>query len=316
MAVKSPTLPTLPPPIDPSYQPKGSVTILPATAAIGDILSVLERDGGVILKDFVSTDELRSIETELQPWKQLKRKDAGSSDAFVTIPQSTVLIPGLVGKSPTIASICENETLELLRERILRDQFINKREDFDEYNIINPLLSLSIAMNIQYGAPRQRLHRDDGIHAIRHGKGEFRLDRASQFGCLIAGCDVTRENGATMFVPGSHKWGDEACATKDEVCFAEMSAGSALIFLASCFHGGGHNSVPGSQRTMYSLFFIRGTLRTEENQFLAIPRSKALQMSPKMLELLGYAKPTTALGVVDNIDPVTDLQVVLDRAAG
>jgi hypothetical protein len=65
---------------------------------------------------------------------------------------------------------------------------------------------------------------------------------------------------------------------------------------------------------MYSLFFIRGTLRTEENQFLAIPRSKVVGMSPKMLELLGYAKPTTALGVVDNIDPATDIQGVWDRA--
>ncbi|KIY02253.1 uncharacterized protein Z520_02391 [Fonsecaea multimorphosa CBS 102226] len=319
MAVKdqTPKPLSLLPPIDANYKPKVSVTTLPSTAPISDVLSVLKRDGGVILKDLVSAQELKSIETEIEPWKELKRRDPASGpDAFNTIPSSTVLIPGLVGKSPTMASICENETLEQLRETILKDDFVNKREEHDERNVISPLLSLSIAMNIGFGAPRQRLHRDDGIHAIRHGKGEFRLDRASQFGCLIAGCEVTRENGATMFVPGSHKWDDDhACATPNEVCFAEMSPGSALIFLASCYHGGGHNSVPDSQRTMYCLFFIRGTLRTEENQFLAIPRSKALKMSPKMLELLGYAKPpTTALGVVDNIDPVTDIEGVLERA--
>lgn len=94
-----------------------------------------------------------------------------------------------------------------------------------------------------------------------------------------------------------------------------MSPGSALIFLASCYHGGGHNSVPGEVRKVHGLFFIRGTMRTEENQFLAIPRSKALKMSDKMLSLLGYKKPSTVLGIVENEDPALNLRAVLDRAS-
>lgn len=93
-----------------------------------------------------------------------------------------------------------------------------------------------------------------------------------------------------------------------------MSPGSALIFLASAYHGGGHNPVPGSVRTMHGLFFCRGNLRTEENQFLAIPRSKVREMSPKMLELLGYKKPTTALGIVDNMSPDEDVDGIWERA--
>lgn len=65
---------------------------------------------------------------------------------------------------------------------------------------------------------------------------------------------------------------------------------------------------------MHSLFFIRGHLRTEENQFLAIPRSKVREMSPKMLELLGYKKPTTALGIVDNMSPDEDVDGIWERA--
>lgn len=64
---------------------------------------------------------------------------------------------------------------------------------------------------------------------------------------------------------------------------------------------------------MYGLFFCRGHLRTEENQFLAIPRSVVTKMSPKMLELLGYKKPTTALGIVDNISPHEDVEGVWER---
>ncbi|OOO12172.1 Phytanoyl-CoA dioxygenase [Aspergillus oryzae] len=310
----------VPAPIDPSYQPTASIEKVPSTTPIEYILAILERDGGVILTDLVSKDELSAIEQDLKPWKQKHRRHLDPTvdgDAFTTIPPQTTLIPGLVGKSKTIAQICEHPVLEQLRQRILRDDFVLYREGNAEPNTLDPLLSLSVSMNIGYGAPRQLLHRDDNVHNIRHTRNPFvpwSFKQASQFGCLIAGCDVTRENGGTIFVPGSHKWDDDRWARADEVCFAEMSPGSALIFLASAFHGGGHNSVPDSVRTMHSLFFIRGHLRTEENQFLAIPRSKVREMSPKMLELLGYKKPTTALGIVDNMSPDEDVDDIWERA--
>lgn len=94
-----------------------------------------------------------------------------------------------------------------------------------------------------------------------------------------------------------------------------MKPGAALIFLASGSHGAGHNSVPGFTCVLHGLFFVRGTMRTQENQFLAIPRSKALTMSPKMLNLLGYKQPAAALGMVENGDPMSDLAGVLGRAS-
>ena len=72
--------------------------------------------------------------------------------------------------------------------------------------------------------------------------------------------------------------------------------------------------MPGEVRKMHGLFFIRGNLRTEENQFLAIPRSKVLEMGPKMLSLLGYKKPSTVLGIVENEDPASNLQAVFENA--
>ncbi|KAJ9244421.1 hypothetical protein DTO280E4_1005 [Paecilomyces variotii] len=300
----------VPPPIDPSYHPKASITTVPASTPVDYIVAILERDGGVILKDLVSQDELDTIEEEVRPWSNKSRvhaDNATNGDAFHIIPPQTTLVPGLVGKSKTVAQICERPVLEGLRQKILLEEYVANREGHVEPTAISPLLSLSMSMNIGYGAPRQLLHRDDTIHGIRHRWNVFQpwsFKHVSQFACLIAGCEVTRENGATMFVPGSHKWDDDRWPTADDVSFAEMSAGSALIFLAAAYHGGGHNSVPGSVRTMHSLFFVRGNLRTEENQFLAIPRSKVREMSPKMLELLGYKKPTANLGLVDNIRTV------------
>ena len=66
-------------------------------------------------------------------------------------------------------------------------------------------------------------------------------------------------------------------------------------------------------RVVHGLFFVRGTLRQEENQFLAVPHSKVLQMTQTMQNLLGYKKPDSALGLVDNRDPSTDLAGVFQR---
>ena len=94
---------------------------------------------------------------------------------------------------------------------------------------------------------------------------------------------------------------------------SEMDPGSALVFLASSYHGGGTNSTTDEWRKVHGLFFVRGTLRQEENQFLAVPRSQVLGMNDELLSLLGYKKPTTVLGTVNGGDPAADLRGCFER---
>ncbi|KAL8672380.1 MAG: hypothetical protein Q9168_003153 [Polycauliona sp. 1 TL-2023] len=318
----------------PEYKPSTRISELSASAAIAQILSIIDRDGGIILNNLVNCEELASIEKELGPFIEKERED---DEGFFKglIPQETVLIGGLVGKSDTLAKICEHPVLEDLRKEILTDHGTRRVEGYHLPYHIDPLLSVSLSFRVRYGAERQRLHRDDGTHLVEHESKPYRLGDAAQLGCLIAGVDTTQANGATMFVPGSHRWDDKREPHLDEVTFAgssllpwslrfcmpkssvaqtEMNPGAALIFLASCWHGAGHNSVPGCTRVVHGLFFVRGTMRTQENQFLAIPRSKVLTMSPKMLSLLGYKQPAAALGMVENGDPMADIAEIL-RAA-
>jgi ectoine hydroxylase-related dioxygenase (phytanoyl-CoA dioxygenase family) len=207
----------LPKPIDSSYKPSSSIKKLPANAPIEEILAVIKVDGGVILTDLVSADQLAAIDADVEARRNSTPTTEGS--ALSIIPKETLAVPGLVGKSQTIAEICEHPVLEQLRKHILEYRFSVIREDFVEENVIDPLLSISTTLHIGYGAPRQRLHRDDNVHGVKHG-GAFHLDQQSQFGCLIAGSRTTRENGATMVIPGSHKWDDERIPRLDEVCFA------------------------------------------------------------------------------------------------
>jgi ectoine hydroxylase-related dioxygenase (phytanoyl-CoA dioxygenase family) len=100
--------------------------------------------------------------------------------------------------------------------------------------------------------------------------------------------DFTQENGATCVVPGSHRW-DKARQFEDqELAYAEMSAGSAVLYLGSTLHAGGANTTADQWRRGFHLSYCLGWLRTEENNLLAVPPVKAKQLSPRAQELVGY----------------------------
>ncbi|QKX58566.1 uncharacterized protein TRUGW13939_05691 [Talaromyces rugulosus] len=304
-------MPEFPPPIDSSYVPSTSLAKIPATASTEDILAILERDGALILTDVVSSQDIAAIEDELEPY--IQKAKAEPHAAYDLVPKQTTMIPGVVGKSPTMAKIAEFEIIDRVRTSVLQKKCTATWEDRTEEFAIDPILNSSLTYHISYGGPRQRLHRDDMIHGIYH-HGEYSLSNETMVGFMIAGVKTTRENGATMAIPGSHKWDHTRVPKTDEVCFAEMEPGSAFIFLGTVYHGAGHNTVPDQVRKVYGLFFIPGTLRPEENQFFAIPRSKVLGMSDKMLSLLGYKMPGTWLGIVNNRDPAENLREVFHSA--
>ena len=51
--------------------------------------------------------------------------------------------------------------------------------------------------------------------------------------CMWAVDDFTKENGATLLVPGSHKWPRDRTPEAHEIAQGEMSKGSVLIYFGS-----------------------------------------------------------------------------------
>ncbi|ORY11779.1 phytanoyl-CoA dioxygenase [Clohesyomyces aquaticus] len=299
------------PPINASYQPLKAVTKIPATSSLEEILEVLERDGGVVLTDFVSLETLDKIDEELEPYA----KPVAGNDSYDNfIGKKTLVIPGLVGKSDTIANILDtNETIEKLLKVILEERYTAVFENHTEELVVDPLLSISLGFCISQGSPRQALHRDDMIFSSKH-RPDMKINEQDGFSCFLAGTRVTRENGGTMIILGSHKWEHDRSGKPEEVSFLEMERGSAFVFLSSLAHGAGYNTIPGEVRKIYNLVFCRGTLRQEENQFLCNPKSKVLKMSPKLQTLLGFKKPAgNWLGMVENEDPTKDLAAVYEK---
>lgn len=57
---------------------------------------------------------------------------------------------------------------------------------------------------------------------------------------------------------------------------------------ASLFHGGCSNTTPDQHRLVYSTFAVRGYLRQEENQYLAVPSDTVKQYDRSAQEFIGY----------------------------
>ncbi|MBM4243493.1 MAG: mitomycin antibiotic biosynthesis protein [Deltaproteobacteria bacterium] len=165
------------------------------------------------------------------------------------------------------------------------------------------------------GAEDQWLHRDEAVWSDVPRTGGVELQLAS----VIAFVDFTRDNGATRLVPGSHRWPDRALSpaeqmvqqppSADAIAYAEMPAGSAVVYTGGVIHAGGANTTTIPRRGAH-LSYCLGWLRTEENNYLAVPPAKAATLPRQAQELLGYAvydaipRGGGYLGMVRLQDPV------------
>ena len=81
-----------------------------------------------------------------------------------------------------------------------------------------------------------------------------------------------------------------------------MSAGSALVYHGSLWHGGGANQ-SASPRVGVVANYCAGYLRQEECQLLALPRELVAGFPEGLQRLVGYSTYRGLIGHVDQQDP-------------
>lgn len=114
--------------------------------------------------------------------------------------------------------------------------------------------------------------------------------------------DFTADNGATCFVPGSHRVNghidDEA---KRRAVPYEAPAGTMVVFESRMWHRTGANVTADQHRRAAFAWYTRPIYRTQENWFLSLDPSVRQFASDELLELLGYR--TSGLGLVNGVSP-------------
>jgi len=87
-----------------------------------------------------------------------------------------------------------------------------------------------------------------------------------------------------------------------EITYAEMPAGSVLLYAASLLHGGGAN-VTDHARTGIAISYCLGWLRQSENQYLSYPPEVAKDFPQLLQKLIGYNVHRPNLGWVHGHNP-------------
>jgi len=246
---------------------------LPFDTSAQTIVDILQRDGGVIIDNVLSSDALIQLKTEMAPFV-----DAGRTGRDAFTGHQTTRFGALIARSPACGKIALHPLIHTACELYLGPYCETHQLNFSQ------------AISIGPGESGQSLHRDRGVWGTH-------LPRSiePQFSTVWALTDFTQANGATRIVPGSHLWEDERTPKESEVCSAEMSAGSVLIYNGSLIHGGGANQSQQSRLGVF-LHYTLGWLRQEENQYLSCPPDMAKTLTPELRALLGYTKSGYALG--------------------
>ncbi len=250
----------------------------------GAICAAIERDGVAIVEDLLSPEVVTRVNDEVEaavaaadPYEEM----------FNPVMQAfhgpcTKQVTGVPGISPTFATdvMCDPLLLSICDQVLLP-------------SCARYQLNLGHLLQRGPGAEEQWLHRDEAVWSdVPQPHPELQL------ASVIAFVDFTRENGATRIIPGSHRFDDRRLTPAeqmqrprpdpDELAYAEMPAGSAVVYVGGTIHGGGANQTQQPRRGAH-LSYCLGWLRTEENNYLAVPPEIAATLPRAAQELLGYA---------------------------
>ncbi len=245
-----------------------------------EILSIVDRDGAVVLENALSSEQIAAILAELEPFI------AGTEpfdDEFVG--KLTTRTGGLVARSATA------------REAIVHPTVLDAAESFLTRFAENFQLNLTQIMRLLPGESAQALHRDRYLWS-KHLPREVE----PMLNGMWALTEFTKENGATRVIPGSQRWDWDRKPEDNEAISVEMPAGSMLVYTGSVLHGGGENRST-SPRVGMSITYVLGWLRQEENQYLSCPPDVARDLDPKLKALLGYTIGNGGLGYFSPQEP-------------
>nr|KIR83266.1 phytanoyl-CoA dioxygenase [Cryptococcus tetragattii IND107] len=263
-----------------------SLTYLEASTPLEEIHKIIERDGGVIIRNFLSPgllqEAMRSIEPHFAVRGNYESKSTHQELGEDFFPSGSLRIYGLLGKIPEVIT-----------------------------KISGYMLASTAALRLVPGAQKQPLHRDQIAYQVRPDPTNPLF--TPMVGCLIAGSKCTKKNGATAVIPGSHLWGPDRAPKVEECTHAEMEAGDALFTLGSCYHGAGENQCektdPDALRTLFAVFGQRDYFRQDQEEVLSTPLELARTFPEDILRIAGYYKAIGGVGYVeDHQDPVEFLK--------
>lgn len=253
-------------------------------AVVDADLAALERDGYLILEGLLSPEECEGIRAEVTPLLARTGRNAFEG-------HRTQRVYSVLNKTRACDRLVDHPRVLALLDRLF---------------LPNYLLSMLQVININPGEDAQLLHPDDAFYPVprpRPGLGAATIWAIDEF---------TEENGATVVLPGSHRWDDtRRPAADDERRAAVMPPGSCVFFTGTLWHGGGTNR-SDRDRLAVTAQYCEPWLRPQEAFTLSTTRQTARAVSEDIRRMLGYCIHPPFIGRVDGMHPKRLLESVGD----
>ena len=244
------------------------------------LITELDANGCVIVEGHINDTRMRRLHTELQPY--LDNAPLGKTDFAGRTSRRR---NGLLTKSETCRELAIDPLVLAVCDGVLGPNCVNYR------------LHVTMLVELMPGEVRQEIHRDGEIYPVRHPAPPMTL------AAFWAYTDFTKENGATLVAPGSHRWPQERQPEDHELVQAVMPQGSMLLYTSSVWHGNAANH-SDAVRTGMGLHYSLGWLRQEENQVLSSPPEVARNFPERLQRLIGYDFGGPYLGFVEQGNPI------------
>jgi len=253
------------------------MAMMPGATSTGrDVAQRLMDDGYVIVSGLMTADDVRIARADLSRVLEATPTGRNTFEGF-----ATQRVYALFAKTRTFDQAA---ILPLLLEVL--DHVLGHYQ-----------LSAPVGIRIGPDERAQVLHRDDAIYPLAEPHPPVVVNTMWPLD------EFTLDNGATRFIPGSHRWEPGRQPTADDpVLTATMTPGSVMFYLGSLWHGGGAN-LTARPRLGVILEYVAAWLRPQENHCLAVPRGIARQLPERLQELLGYNIYPPFLGYVDGTHP-------------
>ncbi len=239
-----------------------------------DVAAALGLDGVVVLPAVLSPARIevgRRLLDDLYARPYDARLDApgysidsgAAGEPILALPDGSRFVTNLVSKDPFFA--------ELVDEPAVLDAVRSLIDD--------PLLSSLNSLEPVLGSGHQSLHRDEGPVG---SEGVVTVNTLWLFD------DVDRGNGATRYIPGSHRTDELAEADDPRVRYLEAPAGSVVVMNAHALHGASTN-LDGRRRRIVHVYFTRQGRPTQTDWPRYIPADVQDTLGERRRALLGLA---------------------------
>lgn len=250
--------------------------IAPAVAAVAE-------QGFAIVPDAIPLPLCRDLIAALE---RVEREHAHGFGQTSFEGNRTVRIYNLLRYGVPFTAVPAAEPVRTIAEQVLGEDL---------------LLSSLSAITLAPGQVAQALHSDSQLISLRRPHPCLMLNA---FWVLS---EFTEANGATRFVPSSHKnpkppkFGETY-----ETVPAAAPAGSIILFDSQLWHGGGANCT-SERRWAISNYYCAGWVRQQENPFLSLAPEAVRGFPPELQDLCGYKLYRGLYGHVEGQDPRTVL---------